>query len=120
MTRKWMFVAVMLCVQVGLNGFGNAALAQDDCEDCDCPRCRCASKWSCLWGKMVSNGYGGTFRIYGYPPPPCCSACPRYPAWGMGCACPRDGRHPERRHHWASKSRSQTVETASSNTIAAK
>lgn len=58
--------------------------------DCNCDsEVSCFYKhWRCMYGQMVNDGTGGTFRLYGYPKPPCCCRQPcGYPYWGMGNAC---------------------------------
>lgn len=63
---------------------------------CDCDRqCGVAKAWNCLYGRMVSDGFGGSFRLYGYPTPPCCCRPPCcYPVWGTDGACPYGCPHP--------------------------
>ncbi|HEY0982942.1 hypothetical protein [Schlesneria sp. T3-172] len=69
--------------------------AQPHGSDCNCHKQKkCSQIWSCLWGRMVSDGTGGSFRQYGYPRHTCCGNQPHgYPIWGMGGTCLHGCRH---------------------------
>lgn len=73
-----------------------------DCDpNCNCEVSCCYKLWRCMYGQMVNDGTGNTFRLYGYPKPPCCCKQPcGYPTWGMGNSCfPECHGHPHRCRH---------------------
>ena len=103
MDRKLFCLAGILFVVCGLvlsspvNGaqkFGNNCQSDCDCygqtDGCDKPKHGCCRElWRCLYGTMVSDGIGGSFRVYGYPRQRYCgSTSCGYPYFVSGCKYP--------------------------------
>ena len=89
MKQHLISVAGILSVVLMLALQSPSAEAQPHDCDCNCPKQKkCSQIWRCLYGRMVSDGTGGSFRLYGYPRPTCCGNQPHgYPVWGMGHSC---------------------------------
>lgn len=91
MCRNWISVASALLVVVAAGFPSEATAGQAYCEECqsDCNDCR--PSWRerccgcllgrCMWGQMVSDGMGGSIRVYGFPQQRVCGSmrCPAPP-----------------------------------------